>query len=223
MTLISQHHLIKQVMHHSQHYPVRLNDLHDPPPCVYVSGDLSLLNKPMIAIVGSRHASTQGLKNSHFFAKSLSRAGILVISGLARGVDGAAHQGSLDSGSKTLAVCGTGLDLTYPKEHSYLAKVIAQQGLMVSELAPGIGPKAHHFPKRNRIIAALALGVLVIEATENSGSLITARMAAELGREVFALPGPIDNPLYSGCHRLIQQGAKLIRSPKDVLEELIFP
>jgi DNA processing protein len=177
----------------------------------------------MIAIVGSRHASTQGLKNSHFFAKSLSRAGILVISGLARGVDGAAHQGSLDSGSKTLAVCGTGLDLTYPKEHSYLAKAIAQQGLMVSELAPGIGPKAHHFPKRNRIIAALALGVLVIEATENSGPLITARMAAELGREVFALPGPIDNPLYSGCHRLIQQGAKLIRSPKDVLEELIFP
>ena len=223
MTLISQHHCIKQVMRHSQHYPVRLNDLHDPPPCIYVSGDLSLLNKPMIAIVGSRHASTQGLKNSHFFAKSLSRAGILVISGLARGVDGAAHQGSLDSGSKTLAVCGTGLDLTYPKEHSYLAKVIAQQGLMVSELAPGIGPKAHHFPKRNRIIAALALGVLVIEATENSGSLITARMAAELGREVFALPGPIDNPLYSGCHRLIQQGAKLIRNPKDVLEELIFP
>ena len=223
MPLISQHHLIKQVMRHSQHYPVRLNDLHDPPPCIYVSGDLSLLNKPMIAIVGSRHASTQGLKNSHFFAKSLSRAGIVVISGLARGVDGAAHQGSLDSGSKTLAVCGTGLDLTYPKEHSCLAKAIAQQGLMVSELAPGIGPKAHHFPKRNRIIAALALGVLVIEARENSGSLITARMAAELGREVFALPGPIDNPLYSGCHRLIQQGAKLIRNPKDVLEELIFP
>ena len=114
----------------------------------------------------------------------------MVISGLARGVDGAAHQGSLDSGSKTLAVCGTGLDLTYPKEHSCLAKAIAQQGLMVSELAPGIGPRAHHFPNRNRIIAALALGVLVIEATENSGSLITARMAAELGREVFALPGP---------------------------------
>ena len=176
----------------------------------------------MIAIVGSRIATREGLKNAIYFAQALSRAGFLIISGLARGVDGAAHQGALrlGSGYSTLAVCGTGLDIVYPPEHAGLAGLISQRGLLISELAPGIGPKASHFPRRNRLIAALSLGVLVIEAAERSGSLITARLAVELGREVFAVPGSIQNPLTKGCHQLIQQGAKLAQTPNDILEEL---
>ena len=179
---------------------------------------------PMIAVVGSRKASSEGLRNARAFAQGLSKAGVLIVSGLARGIDGAAHKAAIDLGGRhfTLAVCGTGLDQTYPREHLGLANEISQQGLLISELPIGAGPKAFHFPRRNRLIAALALGVVVIEATEKSGSLITARIAAELGREVFALPGPIRNPFSSGCHRLIQQGAKLVSSPKEVLEELIF-
>jgi DNA processing protein len=218
-----QQNFINKIKQGDKNYPLRLNDLYDPPAHLYISGDVELLNRPMIAIVGSRNASPQGLKNSHLFAQALSNAGVTVISGLAKGIDGAAHRASLGIGSKTLAVCGTGLDNTYPKEHLGLAHAIRKQGLLVSELAPEVGPKAFHFPRRNRIIAALARGVVVIEATERSGSLITARLAAELGREVFALPGPINDSLYAGCHQLIQQGAKLVRSPKDVLEELIFP
>lgn len=179
----------------------------------------------MIAIVGSRNASAQGSRNATLFAQQLSRAGALIISGLARGIDGAAHRATLGLGPQyfTVAVCGTGLDITYPKEHQSLANAISRQGLLISEYPPGIGPQASHFPKRNRILAALSLGVVVIEAAEKSGSLITARIAADLGREVFALPGPIHDPLFAGCHQLIQQGAKLVRSPKDVLEDLIFP
>jgi DNA processing protein len=178
----------------------------------------------MIAVVGARMASSGGLRHAAIFAQALSKAGALVVSGLAKGIDGAAHQAALDLGKSyfTLAVCGTGLDQTYPKEHIALAQKIAHQGLIVSELPLGSGPKPYHFPRRNRLIAALAMGVVVIEAAEKSGSLITARIAADLGREVFALPGPISSPISSGCHKLIQQGAKLVCSPKEVLEDLIF-
>jgi len=205
-------------------YPSRLNDLHDPPNQLYIDGDIDLLQMPMIAIVGARKASAEGLKNAAFFAQGLSQAGLLVVSGLARGVDGAAHQATLNLGPKhfTMAICGAGVDVIYPKEHLGLAKCIRQQGLLISELPLGEGPKSSHFPKRNRIISALSLGVVVVEAAERSGSLITARLSAELGREIFAVPGSIHNPLSAGCHLLIQQGAKLVRNPKDILEELIF-
>lgn len=214
---------ISKIERGDQHYPRRLLDLYDPPACLYIAGDITLLYKPMLAIVGSRNASASGLKNSHFFAQSLSKGGATVISGLAKGIDGAAHRAALGARARTLAVCGTGLDTTYPKEHGALAQAIYLQGLLISEFPPGVGPKAFHFPRRNRLIAALSLGVLVIEAAQKSGSLITARLAAELGREVFALPGPIDEPLFAGCHQLIQEGAKLVRSPQDVLDELISP
>lgn len=216
---------ITKIKRGDANYPIRLEDLFDPPEFLYIYGDKKALQQPMIAIVGSRRASPQGLQNATLFAQSLSRSGLLVLSGLARGIDGAAHKAALRLGKKhlTAAVCGTGLDQVYPKEHICLAHAISCQGLLVSELPLGAGPRPFHFPRRNRIIAALALGVVVIEAAERSGSLITARIAAELGREVFALPGPIHDPLFGGCHHLIQQGAKLVRSPKDVLEELIFP
>ena len=207
-----------------KNYPPRLNDLFDPPNPLYISGNLGLLKLPMIAIIGSRQASPQGLRNAAMFANQLSRSGALIISGLARGIDGAAHRAASNTSSQylTAAICGTGLDIVYPQEHQNLAAAISQQGLLISELGPGVGPKPFHFPRRNRIIAALALGVVVIEAAENSGSLITAKIAADLGREVFALPGPAHDPLYAGCHQLIQQGAKLVCKPKEVLEELIF-
>ncbi|MBU3574453.1 DNA-processing protein DprA [Polynucleobacter sp. UK-Mo-2m-Kol15] len=219
-TLKSPH--IIQLRRSAPGYPVRLLDLFDPPNPLYVYGDIGLLNLPMIAIVGSRAASPEGIKNASDFAQALSAEGYLVISGLARGIDGAAHLGALgpNQSHPTLAVCGTGLDIVYPREHLALAQSIGGTGLLVSELAPGMGPKACHFPRRNRIIAALALGILVIEAAERSGSLITARLGSELGREIFAIPGSIHHPLSRGCHQLIQQGAKLVQSPKDVLEEL---
>jgi DNA processing protein len=178
----------------------------------------------MIAVIGSRQASANGLRNATLFANQLAQSGALIISGLARGIDGAAHRATINAPGThfTAAVCGTGLDTVYPKEHRELAANISQRGLLISELGPGVGPKPFHFPRRNRIIAALALGVVVIEAAEHSGSLITARIAADLGREVFALPGPAHDPLYTGCHQLIQQGAKLVCKPKEVLEELIF-
>ena len=203
-------------------YPGRLLDLYDPPNSLYVCGEIQLLSLPMLAIVGSRAASPAGIKNAHFFARALSEAGYLVISGLARGIDGASHRGALgpQQAYPTLAVCGTGLDIVYPPEHLDLASVIGKRGLLVSELAPGLGPKANHFPRRNRIIAALSMGILVIEAAERSGSLITARLGCELGREVFAIPGSIHSPLSRGCHQLLQQGAKLVQSPQDILEEL---
>jgi DNA processing protein len=219
-TLNSPH--ISQIHRNTPGYPARLLDLYDPPNPLYIYGDVSLLNLPMIAIVGSRSASPEGIKNARDFAQALSAEGYLIISGLARGIDGAAHLGALgpNRSHPTLAVCGTGLDIVYPKEHLALAEAISGAGLLVSELAPGLGPKAWHFPRRNRIIAALALGILVIEATERSGSLITARLGSELGREIFAIPGSIHHPLSRGCHQLLQQGAKLVQSPQDILEEL---
>ena len=215
---------ILQIQRNDSRYPARLNDLYDPPKHIFIHGDAHLLNMPMIAIVGSRAASSSGLRHAAFFAQALSKAGALVISGLARGIDGATHQAvlRLGQGHLTAAVCGTGLDITYPREHASLARAISQQGILISELPLGTGPKPFHFPRRNRLIAALALGVVVIEAAEKSGSLITARLAADMGREVFALPGAINSPLSGGCHKLIQQGAKLVCSPEDVLEELNF-
>jgi DNA processing protein len=213
---------IIQIQRNSPDYPSRLLDLYDPPNSLYIYGDIRLLNVPTIAIVGSRIASLEGVKNAHYFAQALSAEGYLIISGLARGIDGAAHLGALgpNQDHPTIAVCGTGLDIVYPREHLGLAQAIGNAGLLVSELTPGSGPKAWHFPRRNRIIAALSLGILVIEAAERSGSLITARLGCELGREIFAIPGSISNPLSRGCHQLLQQGAKLVQSPKDILEEL---
>lgn len=206
-------------------YPRRLHDLYDPPKRLYIYGNMDLLSLPMVAIVGARLASPQGIRNARFFAQALSKAGLLVISGLARGIDGAAHQACLDLGppATTVAVCGTGLDQVYPPEHLELAHSIQRKGLLLSEFPSGIRAKAFHFPRRNRLIAALALGVIIVEGAQKSGSLITARLALELGREVFAIPGPIHHPLYAGCNYLIQEGAKLVTNPKDILDELIFP
>lgn len=213
---------ITQIQRNMPNYPARLLDLCDPPNSLYIYGDIHLLSLPMIAIVGSRNATQEGLQCAHFFARALSAEGYLVISGMARGIDGAAHHGALGAKQDrpTLAVCGTGLDIVYPHEHLELAQAIIRCGLLVSELATGVGPKAWHFPRRNRIIAALSLGILVIEAAERSGSLITARLGNELGREVFAIPGSLNKPLSRGCHQLIQQGAKLVLSPEDILDEL---
>ena len=224
MQISSAPHSILKVDRQSPHYPIRLRDLYDPPGCLYLYGNIDFLKKPMIAIVGSRNASPEGIKNAGLFAQALSKAGALILSGLAKGVDSAAHRAVIELGPNhcTAAILGTGIDIVYPRQNIELSRDIGQQGLLVSELPLGSGPQAWHFPRRNRIIAALALGVLVIEAAEKSGSLITARLAAELGREVFALPGPIHQGNSVGCHLLIQQGAKLAFRPDDVLEELCF-
>lgn len=176
----------------------------------------------MLAVVGARKASLSGLLQAQHFSAALGLAGYHIISGMACGIDGAAHQSilGLNTTAKTIAVCGAGLDRTYPPEHRELANRIAMQGLLLSEYPPGIGPRGFHFPKRNRIIAALSLGVVVIEAAQKSGSLITAYLASSLGREVFVLPGSIASPLFEGSHQLIQEGAKLVRNVHDVLEEL---
>lgn len=197
-------------------------DLSDPPQKLFYRGDLALLNKPMLAIVGARKASRTGLLYADHFAALLGSAGYHIISGMALGIDSAAHRSILNQGSssKTIAVCGNGLDCVYPSENRELAKQIATNGLLISEYPPGTGPKGFHFPRRNRIIAALSLGILVIEAAEKSGSLITAYLGSSLGRDVFVIPGPISSPLYVGSHRLIQEGAKLIRGIEDILEEL---
>lgn len=202
-------------------YPEALRGIAGPPPLLFVIGDAALLGQPQLAVVGSRQATPQGLDNARAFAAELVRRGLIVTSGLALGVDGAAHQGALDGGGATLAICGTGLDRVYPARHRALAQAILERGgALVSELAPGAGALREHFPRRNRLIAGLSLGVLVVEASRESGSLITARLAAEQGREVFAIPGSIHNPLARGCHRLIREGAKLVESVDDVLLEL---
>lgn len=207
-------------------YPQSLLTIADPPPVLYAKGKLSLLTRPAIAIVGSRNATKQGLENAERFAQALSAAGLTVISGMALGIDASAHQGALlqavaarGSGS-TVAVTGTGLDLVYPARHRDLAHKIAGAGCLLSEYPLGTPAIASNFPRRNRIISGLSLGVLVVEAATQSGSLITARSALEQGREVFAIPGSIHSPLSKGCHLLIRQGAKLVESAQDILEEL---
>lgn len=201
-------------------YPELLREISDPPILLYVRGDLSLLKAPQLAVVGSRHASRQGLQMAEDFSRHLSSVGLCITSGLAHGIDAAAHRGALQGQGKTLAVVGTGLDRIYPAANQTLAREIALQGAIVSEYPLGTKPLAHNFPQRNRIISGMATGCLVVEAALKSGSLITARQAMEQGREVFAIPGSINNSLAKGCHQLIKQGAKLVESAQDILEEL---
>lgn len=211
------HHLVTWL---SDDYPVLLRDAQNPPAVLFVAGDPALLWHPQIAIVGARSASAGGIANARAFAKAFAEAGNVVTSGLAEGIDGAAHAAALDAGAKTIAVLGTGPDLVYPRQHRKLAERIVAHGALVSEFPPGTPGKPEHFPRRNRIIAGLSLGTLVIEAGLNSGSLITARLAAEQGREVFAVPGTIHNPLARGCHKLIREGAKLVETAAEVIDEL---
>lgn len=201
-------------------YPAGLLEIPDPPVCLYVKGDVSLLQRPGLAVVGARSATPQGEANAEAFASVLSRAGLVVVSGLALGIDAAAHRGGLAGAGRTVAVIGTGADRIYPARNGELARRIAAEGAIVSEFPLGTGPLTHNFPRRNRLIAGLARGVLVVEAAVKSGSLITARLAAECGREVFAIPGSIHSPLARGCHRLIRDGAKLVECADDILEEL---
>jgi DNA processing protein len=201
-------------------YPKQLLQIPDPPPLLYCKGQLSWLNTPSIAIVGSRNASPQGEKNAENFAEALCQHGLCVISGMALGIDGAAHRGALRANGATVAVVGTGLDIVYPARHRDLAHQIAERGLIISEFSLGTPSKAQNFPRRNRIISGLAQGTLVIEANLQSGSLITARLAGEQGREVFAMPGSIHSPLSKGCHQLIKQGAKLVDNIQDIVDEL---
>ncbi len=205
-------------------FPPRLLQMADPPLLLYVQGDPAVLARPALAVVGSRSATAQGLVNARAFARELSARGYLVVSGLALGIDAAAHEGALEShasgGAGTLAVVGTGLDRVFPARHRALAHRIAAAGALVSEYAPGTPPLREHFPERNRLIAGLTLGTLVVEAALASGSLITARLASEAGREVFAIPGSIHAPQSRGCHALIRQGAKLVETAEDVVEEL---
>lgn len=201
-------------------YPNRLRELPTPPPILYVAGDASLLNYPQLAIVGSRNPTRPGAANATAFAEHLAGRGLGITSGMARGIDGAAHEGALKAGGITIAVAGTGLDRVYPAQHRKLAHQIADEGALISEFPIGTEPRPENFPRRNRIISGLSLGTLVVEAAVKSGSLISARYALEQGKELFAIPGSIHNPQARGCHHLIQQGAKLVETADDILEEL---
>jgi DNA processing protein len=212
-----RHHLVTWA---DDDYPRLLREIADPPLALYVVGDRAVLARPQIAIVGSRNCSPAGRENAQLFARTLAHAGLAITSGLALGIDGAAHKGALDGGGVTIAVTGTGLDRVYPARHRDLAHAIAQRGALISEFPLGTSPRPENFPIRNRLISGLSLGTLVVEAALQSGSLITARLALEQGREVFAIPGSIHSPLARGCHALIRQGAKLVETAADVLEEL---
>jgi DNA processing protein len=201
-------------------YPQALAHIPDPPLLLYIKGRIDLLARPALAIVGSRNATVQGKANAAAFATALSEAGVCIVSGLALGIDAAAHEGALRGAGSTIAVVGTGADLFYPARNRALAERIANEGCIVSEYALGTPPTSGNFPRRNRIISGLSSGVLVIEAAAQSGSLITARVAAEQGREVFALPGSIHAPLAKGCHRLIRDGARLVETVNEVLEAM---
>ena len=205
----------------SDDYPSLLKEIHDPPPILLVRGDPSQLVLPQLAIVGSRHASSGGLRQAHLFSKMLTQSGVLVTSGLALGIDAAAHQAAVDIDKPTIAVLGTGPDKLYPARNRALAmRIIETGGAIVSEFLPGTPPVAANFPRRNRIISGLSSGVLVIEAAAKSGSLITARYALEQGREVFALPGSINNPMSRGCHQLIREGAVLVETSEHIFEQM---
>ncbi len=206
----------------SPDYPPQLRELPGAPTVLFVRGDASILRHPQLAMVGSRNPTAGGRSTARDFAQYFARAGLAITSGLALGIDGACHEGALAADGLTLAVCGHGLDQVYPPQHAALAEQIIAQGALVAEFSPGVPPLKAHFPQRNRIIAGLALGTLVVEAARESGSLITARYAGEAGRDVFAIPGSIHNPLARGCHQLIRQGAKLVESAADVLSELPF-
>ncbi|QQD18313.1 DNA-protecting protein DprA [Spongiibacter nanhainus] len=205
---------------HDAAYPALLKEISDPPELLFYRGQLSTLDRPMLAMVGSRRPSRRGADDARDFADILARAGMGIASGMALGIDAAAHRGALAAEGATVAVLGTGADICYPRSHRALYDDIAQRGLILSELPPGSPPLRHHFPRRNRLISGLSLGVLVVEAAIKSGSLITARLALEQNREVFALPGSIHNPASRGCNGLIRSGAKLVESIDDILEEL---
>jgi len=204
----------------SAFYPALLEHLPDAPLGLFVRGDPATLSLPQLAMVGSRNPTPSGRDTASSFAAYLARCGLTITSGLAVGIDAASHRGALQGGGTTVAVCGTGLDIDYPRENAGLAASIAAQGAMISEFPLGTPPLRHHFSRRNRLISGLSLGTLVVEAATHSGSLVTARLAAEQGREVFAIPGSIHNPLARGCHRLIRQGAKLVETAQDILGEL---
>jgi DNA processing protein len=209
-------------------YPRALLDTTDPPPLLFGCGRRELLAQPQIAIVGSRSSTRQGAATAESFAHALACAGLTIVSGLATGIDAAAHRGALraaagGAAASTIAVIGTGIDVVYPPANRALTGSIRSEGLVLSEFALGAPPLPHHFPRRNRVLAGLSRGVLVVEAALRSGSLITARLAAEMGREVFAIPGSIHSPMSRGCHRLIKDGAKLVESAQDVLQELRWP
>lgn len=201
-------------------FPPLLRRIPDPPAALFIVGQPECLVTAQVAIVGSRNATSGGLQHARSFAAALARAGFSITSGLAAGIDGTAHQGCLDAGGRTIAVAGTGLDQVYPARHRELAWNISQQGALISTFAPGMGPHSGNFPARNRVISGMSLGTLVIEAGLRSGSLITARLANEQGREVFAIPGSVHNPQARGCHRLIRDGAKLVETAEEVAEEL---
>ena len=201
-------------------YPQSLLETPDPPALLYLRGRRELLARPGLAVVGSRNATPQGISNAEHFARAFSAAGLTIVSGLALGIDAAAHRGGLDAAGSTIAVLGTGADILYPQRNRALGERIASEGLIVSEFPLGTPPHGANFPRRNRVISGLARGCLVVEAALASGSLITARFAAEQGREVFAIPGSIHSPHAKGCHALIKQGAKLVESAQDLLQEL---
>ncbi len=202
-------------------YPAWLRAIPDPPAVLYCDGLFEPKDRQAIAIVGSRQATPYGLRITETLARELSGAGFTIVSGLARGIDAAAHRAALEAGGRTIAVLGCGLDVNYPPEHARLREEIAASGAVLTELPAGTPPKPSHFPQRNRIISGLSLGVVVVEAAEDSGSLITARLALEQGREVFAVPGSIDAPLSRGPHGLLKQGAKLVETVDDIIEELL--
>jgi DNA processing protein len=212
------HHLLRFT---DADFPPQLAQIPQPPAALFIAGDPALLLRAQIAVVGARNASAQGLANAREFARVFARAGLVVTSGMADGIDGAAHAGALDADAATIGVIGTGADLFYPRKHCELAARITAHGAIVSEYPLGTPARAEHFPQRNRLIAGLSLGTLVIEAGLQSGSLITARLAGEMGREVFALPGSIHNPLARGCHRLIRDGARLTETAQEVIEALV--
>ncbi|MBE0612433.1 MAG: DNA-protecting protein DprA [Burkholderiales bacterium] len=201
-------------------YPRSLLETPDPPALLYLLGRRELLAQPGLAVVGSRNATPQGVSNAEQFARAFSAAGLTIVSGLALGIDAAAHRGGLDAAGSTIAVLGTGADILYPQRNRALGERIAREGLIISEFPLGTPPNGSNFPRRNRVISGLARGCLVVEAALASGSLITARLAAEQGRDVFAIPGSIHSPHSKGCHALIKQGAKLVESAQDLLQEL---
>ncbi len=201
-------------------YPARLKMIHDPPPLLSVCGTLDEADYHAVAVVGTRHMTLAGRVVTEQLSRGLAAAGLTVVSGLARGIDGVAHRSALEAGGRTIAVLGCGIDRTYPPEHQSLRKMIEEQGAVLSELPLGAYPHAYHFPKRNRIIGGLSLGVVVVEAAPQSGSLITARLAAEQGREVFAVPGAVQSEQSRGTNGLIKQGAKLVETVEDILDEL---
>ena len=202
-------------------YPQTLHDLADPPPMLFVTGDVDVLHTAQLAIVGTRNPTPGAARTAREFAHALGTAGLTITSGLALGIDGESHRGALEARALTIAVMGTGPDRIYPASHRDLAhQIVDSGGVLVTEFAPGVGVHASQFPRRNRLISALSIGTLVVEAATKSGSLITARLSGELGREVLAIPGSIHNPLSRGCHRLIREGAKLVETATDVLEEL---